>query len=191
MHTLTGFSNSPQSLPVTLPHHHTLNSHNPHNMSFTNSTKPTPNNIMLGALNTQNHSLQHNKPLNSSDVCLAVPGQDSSRNSLVGSGSYNLSDNVMLGNEIAWLDLENISTGNNLGGFSPSGFPPINSQSNPGSLPNDQFQMQFFDDNTGQISNPSLLNGLPSGGDVGPFLDSSGMLIQSDEKALLELGLSS
>lgn len=143
---------------------------------------------MLGAMNCQNHSLQ--KSLNNSDVCLTVPGQDGSRNSLVGSGSYNMSENVMLSNEIAWLDLENISSGNSLGGFSPSGFGTIGSQSNPGSLPNDQFQMQFFDDTGGQVSNPSL-NGLTSVSGVGPFLDPSGMLIQSDEKALLELGLSS
>ncbi len=158
-------------------------------MSFTNATKP--DNIMLGAMNTQNHSLLH-KSLNNSDVCLAVPGQDGSRNSLVGSGSYNMSDSVMLGNEIEWLDLENISSGNNLGGFSTGGFGTIGTQSNPGSLQNDQFQMHFFDDNSGQISNPSL-NGLASTGGVvgGAFLDPSGMLVQSDEKALLELGLSS
>ncbi len=196
-HIHLGFPGGQQSLPVTLPHHHTLNSH-PH-MSFTSPTKHAPrqgsDNLMLGAaLNSQNPS----KTLTGSDMCLSIPGQDGSRNTLAGTGSYNnMAGNVMLGNELGWLDLENMTAGNGLGGFSPAFGGNIGSQSNPGSLPQDQFQMQFLDDNNGhlgnnfmKVSNPSL-NGLAPGNDIGSFLDHSGILVQSDEKALLELGLSS
>ena len=99
----------------------------------------------------------------------------------------------MLGNELSWLDLENAGSGTNFG-FTP-GFVNIGSQSNPGSLPHDQFQMQFLDDNSGQlghnfmkVSNPSL-NGMGSYLDTG-LSHQSGLLVQSDENTLLELGLS-
>ena len=108
----------------------------------------------------------------------------------------------MLTNELGWLDLENMGTGL---GFSPttnSGFGNLGTQSNPGSLPHDQFQMHFLDDTTSHLGNGFMKVANPpmNGCAVNPandlnFLDSglahhSGLLLQSDENTLVELGLS-
>lgn len=158
----------------------------------------------------------HNK--SGSDVCLNVAdgsSREGQKNSLGGSGMYGagMTSNT-LGSELNWLDLDHT---NSLG-MSPTmqsglGFGALNSHSNPGSLPHEQFQNAFMEDGMvsqvgvmgtpGKGSNPAMngfgLGGAPSGvvgmGGGSGFLDSgiiqqTGLYPTSEEQRLLELGLS-
>lgn len=105
----------------------------------------------------------------------------------------------MLTNELGWLDLENMGTGLSFSPTTNSGFGNLGTQSNPGSLPHDQFQTQFLDDTTSQLGNGFMkVANPPINGNLANdlnFLESglshhSGLLLQSDENTLVELGLS-
>lgn len=157
---------------------------------------PQPDNVMLGIVNPHSSPLLANqhKNLTGSDLCLTISGQDNPTNS----ASYGMGNNMMLNSDLGWLDLENITSGfsNN------SNFGDLGNNSNPGSMPQDQFQMQFLDDSGAQLGNGFIKTGNPLNGCVGnqahdlnSYLDPglthhSGFLLQSDENTLVELGLS-
>lgn len=150
-----------------------------------------------------------------SDMCLNLAdgtgtGRDGQKNSVGGSGLYvTTNNNLVLGNELNWLDLDNTSSL----GLSPTlhgnTFGNLNSHSNPGSLPHDQFHSSFLEDEIGgqvglmgnlaKNSNPAM-NGYSLGASVAgggmPYLDtgvmqqSGGLYPSTEEERLLELGLS-
>ena len=150
-----------------------------------------------------------------SDICLNVPdgSREGQKNSTGGSGGVTYpagGTNLTLGNDLSWLDLDN--TGGL--GLSPTlhstNFGSLNTHSNPGSLPHEQFQTAFLDegmsaqvgmmDSLTKNSNPAM-NGFGvapagvAGEGIAPFLDPAmihqpGMYGSSEEQQLVELGLS-
>lgn len=151
-----------------------------------------------------------------SDMCLNVPdgGREGQKNSTGGTTSLYVPNNV---SELGWLDLDNTSSL----GLSPtlqgSNFGNLNTHSNPGSLPHEQFQTAFENGMGVQVgvmealaknSNPAVngfdlggaaLGGVARGGSNGEVIASflepgmmhqSGLYPSTEEEQLLELGLS-
>jgi hypothetical protein len=144
-----------------------------------------------------------------SDVCLnLMEGREGQKNSTGSSGLYTTNN---LGSELNWLDLDNTSSL----GLSPTlaggNFGNMNSHSNPGSLPHDQFHSSFLEDglvggvHSGMMvdksANPTINGyggnaGGGGGGGIQSFFDSSsvmqhpGIYPTTEEDRLLELGLS-
>ena len=132
-----------------------------------------------------------------SDICLNIP-REGQKNS---TGSIHGGNNVMLSEELQWLDLDCANTF----GVSPtmnSGFSNLNRHSNPGSLQHEQFHVNFLDDSIqhsgldgGMRSlNQDFNSGVPVNG-MHSFLDTgiphpSGLFPASEESTLVELGLS-
>ena len=143
-----------------------------------------------------------------SDVCLnVVEGRESQKNSI---GGYMPNSNLVLGNDLNWLDLDNTS-GLGLSPTLGNTFGNLSSHSNPGSLPHDQFHNSFLED--GMSSQMVMMGGLTKnsnpamngfgmstacGGGMPSFLE-PGLMHQAglystssseEERRLLELGLS-
>ena len=129
-----------------------------------------------------------------SDLCL-LPLREAPKPIPIGNSSYTGNSNMMLVNELGWLDLDNSSAIS----LSPTmnAFTGLN-HSNPGSLPHEQFHLNFLDDAQQMKSSNPTLNSLGShpGGEMHSFLEPSihhqSGLFPPDESALVaELGLSS
>ena len=128
-----------------------------------------------------------------SDLCL-LPPREVPKPIPIGNSSYTGNSNMMLVNELGWLDLDNSSAVS----LSPTmnAFAGLN-HSNPGSLPHEQFHLNFLDEAQGmKSSNPTLSSLGSHPGEMHSFLEPSihhqGLFPPSDESALVaELGLSS
>lgn len=190
--------------------HHDLSSTSP-----SSSINQAANTMLINILPFGNPPLSSQQK-SGSDICLHLPeGRDGQKNSIDGTaGNIHLyaPNNLSLGNDLNWLDLDSTGglrvspTNNTFGSLT-------NSHSNPGSLPHDQFHNAFLEEGMGaqmgamgtgvgmaQNSNPVLNSyGMPPhciGSGEMSFLD-PGMMQQSghypatEEERLLELGLSS
>lgn len=166
-------------------------------------------NYMLGNIMPFGNPSLTSQNKSGSDVCLnVVDGREGQKNSVGSTGLYVQNNSVVLGNELNWLDLDNTSSI----GLSPTlqggGFGSLNSHSNPGSLPHDQFQHSFIEDGMGaqaammgslaKNSNPAVngfgMGGMSAGG-IPSYLEAgvmnqSGLYPATEEERLLELGLS-
>ncbi len=145
-----------------------------------------------------------NPPLSSqnksgSDVCLNMPeSREGQKNSAGVSGTTGYGpSNLILSNELGWLDLDNTG-GLGLSPTSNNTFGSLNSHSNPGSLPHDQFPNSYIEDSMMVMggmtknSNPSMFGvgvGMQSFMEPG-MMHQSSLYTTTDEESLLELGLS-
>ena len=227
----TEFSSHPVSLPgLSENHHQSQRAHSslPQTPQYGSGGSSAPKlgqtvhqdpaaqsstNYMLGNIMPFGNPSLTAQNKSGSDVCLNLPDgtRDGQKNSVGGPGLYvaTNNNNLVLGNELNWLDLDNTSSL----GLSPtlhgSTFGNLNSHSNPGSLPHDQFHSSFLEDEIGgqvglmgnlaKNSNPAM-NGYGLGGSVAgvgmQYIDNAGVMQQSglypstEEERLLELGLS-
>lgn len=167
------------------PHPHPSHSTVMHSKLGTRQDSVQSDSIMLagGVPFGCTHLLPPNR--SGSDLSLNREGH---KNSGVSNNMY--SCNVLPPSELGWLDLDS----SNALSLSPTTFNMTHS--NPGSLPHEQFHLNFMEDSQMKSSNPTL-NGLSSRMEMTPFFDSgiphqSGFFPPSaDETVLVELGLSS
>ena len=212
---LAGHAHPAQRPHGSLPQTPRYSSHTPKlSTNLSHDSASQSSNYMLGNIMPFGNPSLTAQNKSGSDVCLNISdgsGREGQKNSLGGSGMYGMPTSS-LGNELNWLDLDHT---NSLG-LSPTmhgggAFGALNSHSNPGSLPHEQFQNSFIEDGMvsqvgmmgtpGKGSNPAMngfgLGGASSGGVGmgGGFLETgiiqqAGLYPSSEEQRLLELGLS-
>ncbi len=171
---LSGHTHPSQRAHGSLPQTPRYSSHTPKLISH-DSASSQSSNFMLGNIMPFGNPSLTSQNKSGSDVCLNVSdGREGQKNSLGGSGVYMPAPTSNLGNELNWLDLDHT---NSLG-LSPTlhgggMFGALNSHSNPGSLPHEQFQSSFIEEGMvsqigmmgtpGKGSNPAM-NGFGLGG---------------------------